>query len=109
MVSKNYPDSTRGKTNAPSDELVEEVVDPAAETHHQNVVTSHLLIKPTHSTQPLDKEVVLRRIRQRKRVNKLRAALESFFLPFSQKPNNNDKACLPETDKRWVDDAFADL
>uniref|UniRef100_A0A2N9G0R5 Uncharacterized protein n=1 Tax=Fagus sylvatica TaxID=28930 RepID=A0A2N9G0R5_FAGSY len=71
----------------------------------QNPVTSHLYIKPTHSTQPLDKEVVLRRIRQRKRVNKVKATFQALVSsPFSAKP---DKVSVHK--KKWADDAFAAL
>lgn len=75
--------------------------DPEAET--QNPFTSHLYIKPKHSTQTMDKEAVLRRIRQRKRVNKVTATVKALLIsPFSENP---DKVSVHE--KRWVDDAFA--
>ncbi|BFG17871.1 hypothetical protein CerSpe_041450 [Prunus speciosa] len=82
--------------------LKEEQEDPAA-THHghsiSNYVSSHVHIKPTHTSQPLDKDVVLRRIRQRKRVNRVRAALQALLIssPFSP----------PVHENKWVDDAFA--
>lgn len=47
-----------------------------------NIVSSHLQLKgdPNNKTAgTLDKEVVLRRIRQRKRVNKFRSLVGSFF------------------------------
>lgn len=51
------------------------------------IVTSHLQLKcdPNNKTGTLDKEVVLRRIRQRKRVNKLRSFVGSFF-PSAKSP-----------------------
>lgn len=98
MVSKTQPNSTKAKT------IVTKGFSGRA--RNSKPCTSHLYIKPTHPTEPLDKEVVLQRIRQRKRVNKLRAALEALFSPFAQKPN---KSSTPESNKRWVDDAFAAL
>lgn len=90
-----------------------------ADTHHGNEVgeedkdgddgvcgvSTHLYVRPVHSSQALDKEVVLRRIRQRKRVNKVRAALHSFLGMPGKKvatpPTNQNPA------KKWIDDAFA--
>lgn len=69
-----------------------------------NLVTSHLHIKPTDPTQTLDKEVVLRRIRQRKRVNKWKAMVQALVSSaFSAKP---EKA-VSVHGKKWIDDAFA--
>ncbi|TKY75115.1 hypothetical protein E2542_SST03881 [Spatholobus suberectus] len=42
-------------------------------------VTSQLCIKPIQNSQKLDKEVVLRRIRYRKRMNKVRSAVGAFL------------------------------
>lgn len=62
-------------------------------------VSTLLYLKPTHTSETLDKDVVLRRIRQRKRVNKLRAALQALLTtPVS--PSVHEK-------NKWVDDAFA--
>ena len=69
-----------------------------------NLVTSHHHIKPTDPTQTLDKEVVLRRIRQRKRVNKWKAMVQALVSSaFSAKP---EKA-VSVHGKKWIDDAFA--
>ena len=69
----------------------------------QNPITSHLYLKPTHPAQSLDKEVVLRRFRQRKRLNKVKATLKALLgSPLSEKPK---QVSAPE--KKWVDDAFA--
>ncbi|KAM1388086.1 hypothetical protein ACFX2I_016254 [Malus domestica] len=77
--------------------LKEEQKEPA-ETYEHNYVSSHVHIKPTHTSQPLDKEIVLRRIRQRKRVNRVRAALQALLSsPSSPSVQEN----------KWVDDAFA--
>lgn len=100
LVSKNEPISTKAKNLA---EEEEEEGEELAET--QNPVTSHLYLKPAHSSQSLDKEEVLQRIRQRKRVNKIGGALQALFkVSSSPKPN---KVSAPQ--KRWVDDAFAAL
>ncbi|KAK7410000.1 hypothetical protein VNO78_00457 [Psophocarpus tetragonolobus] len=65
-------------------------------------VTSQLQIKQIQNSQKLDKEVVLRRIRHRKRMNKLRSAVRGFF--FST--NTSDATAQG---KKWIDDAFAAL
>lgn len=101
MVPKSQPINTTIPINN-NNNLVEDQEDPET----KETVTSHLCIKPAHSNQPLDKEVVLRRIRLRKRVNKVRAALQPFLSPFSAKPKP-DKVSMPE--RKWVDDAFAAL
>ncbi|KAH7524031.1 hypothetical protein FEM48_Zijuj06G0075200 [Ziziphus jujuba var. spinosa] len=105
MVPKSQPTNTKYKTNPNpnnnNNNMVEEQEDPS-ETKEK--VTSHIYIKPAHSIQPWDKEVVLRRIRQRKRVNKVRAALQAFLSPFSAKPNR-----VSMHQNKWVDDAFAAL
>ena len=64
-------------------------------------VTSKLFLKPSENQKPgnMDKEVVLRRIRHRRRVNKVRAAVGSFFSsPFST-----------DHHRKWLDDPFAAL
>jgi hypothetical protein len=66
-----------------------------------NSVTSFIYLKPVHSTETRDKEEVLQRIRQRKRVNKVRDRLQGFLgWLFSSKSEN-------EVSVKWVDDAFA--
>lgn len=68
-------------------------------------VTSQLFLKPIENSGNLDKEVVLRRIRHRKRVNKVRAVVGSILsLPFSTKTDTGDASVRQ---KKWVDDAFA--
>ncbi|CAN8302816.1 unnamed protein product [Cochlearia groenlandica] len=63
-------------------------------------VSTHLYIKRVPSTQALDKEVILRRIRQRKRANKVRSVFQLWLgLPFSSK--KRDKSC----DQDLEDDA----
>lgn len=66
------------------------------------VVSSHLYLKPAHTTGTLDKAVVLRRIRHRKRVNKLKSAVRSLVSSPAADGNEN-----PVPRVRWVDDAFA--
>lgn len=66
-------------------------------------VTRELQIKAISNgggNMEMDKEVVLRRIRQRKRVNKFRAALQALLSsPFSKTTPDNS----------WLDDPFAAL
>ncbi|OWM74476.1 hypothetical protein CDL15_Pgr003979 [Punica granatum] len=70
------------------------------------LVSTHVYIKPVHSSEQLDREVVLRRFRQRKRANRVRSALARLFVsPFREKADG--KAVKPDQPKRWVDDAFA--
>lgn len=59
-------------------------------------VSTHLYIKRIPSTQALDREVVLRRIRQRRRANKVRSVFQLLFgFPFLSKKregnNEHDK------------------
>lgn len=56
-------------------------------------VSTHLYIRRIPSTQALDREVVLRRIRQRRRANKVRSVFQLLFrFPFLSKKHegNND-------------------
>ncbi|KAK7310884.1 hypothetical protein RJT34_08663 [Clitoria ternatea] len=70
-------------------------------------VTRQLCIKPiVNSHQNLDREMVLRRIRHRKRMNKVRSTVGAFLRsPFSTDTADNSSL----QGKRWVDDAFAAL
>ncbi|OIT38788.1 hypothetical protein A4A49_10332 [Nicotiana attenuata] len=70
-------------------------------------VTSHICLKPPHTTGSLNKDVVLRRIRHRKQVNKLKSATQSFLgFPFKTSSKNENKVTNSQM-IRWVDDAFA--
>ena len=82
--------------------------DEQLQTDKSNV-TSHVYLKPAHSGQSLEKEEVLRRIRQRKRVTKLTSAFQGMVrLPLSSKPKPKAKpVSLPH--KSWLDDPFAAL
>ncbi|KAB1220511.1 hypothetical protein CJ030_MR3G015764 [Morella rubra] len=95
-------------TQSPADPNGENITDKTTTIDieaTQNPHISRLYIKSTNSAQPLDREVVLRRIRQRKRVNKIKSTLQALFgLPFSGKPEK-----VSAHEKRWVDDAFAAL
>ncbi|KAI3830394.1 hypothetical protein MKX03_033506 [Papaver bracteatum] len=77
------------------------------------VISSHLFLKPTHTSQSLDKDVVLRRIRQRRRATKVRNAFQSFltFPKFSSKTAandaNKDNGSSTHHQVKWLDDAFA--
>ncbi|KAJ9186649.1 hypothetical protein P3X46_002196 [Hevea brasiliensis] len=99
LVSKSQPTLSEAENNTNNNNSREDEEDP--EILSAVTVTSHVRLKPAHSTQTLDKEVVLRRIRQRKRHNKVRAAVQGFFgLPVSSKTDN-------KVSVKWVDDAFA--
>ena len=70
------------------------------EDEQEEDISSHLHLKPAGT---LDKAVVLRRIRHRKRVNKLKSALQSVVaLPPAADGNQSSAPRI-----RWVDDAFA--
>ncbi|GFY86922.1 hypothetical protein Acr_05g0005610 [Actinidia rufa] len=47
------------------------------ETENGSLVSTHIYLKPTPSTGTLEKKVVLRRIRHRKCMNKVRAAVKA--------------------------------
>ncbi|CBI19614.3 unnamed protein product, partial [Vitis vinifera] len=72
LVSKPQPSSSDSEKITNSDDR--------EDSDTLLTVTSYLHLKPAQSSQTLDKDLVLRRIRHRKRVNK---------------------------EKKWVDDAFA--
>lgn len=89
------------------------------------IVTSHLQLKsdPNNKTGALDKEVVLRRIRQRKRVNKFRSLVGSFFpstkstsAVTGEQEHDNDTEnsvsspvqVLHQSTTKWVDNPFVD-
>ncbi|KAJ6675730.1 hypothetical protein OIU85_011846 [Salix viminalis] len=69
--TQSPPESENNISNATSSEDQE---DPEI----FNSVTSFVYIKPAHSTKTRDKEEVLRRIRQRKRANKVRGGLQGL-------------------------------
>ncbi|GER29980.1 LPS-assembly protein LptD [Striga asiatica] len=75
-------------------------------------VTSHLYLKPAHTTGTLDKAVVLRRIRHRKRVNRVKSAVGALLGQRSASTSNTAAADGGETfgvcpRLIWADDAFA--
>ncbi|KAL2242052.1 UNVERIFIED_CONTAM: hypothetical protein Sindi_0323200 [Sesamum indicum] len=75
------------------------------EDNPAGLVTSHLYLKPAHATGTLDKAVVLRRIRHRKRVNKVKSAVQALLSsPFA---SNADDKKTSVVRIRWADDAFA--
>ena len=73
------------------------------ETGNPSLVSTHIYLKPPHSTETLEKQVVLRRIRHRKRINKVRTAVQALL--GSPTAANPDKVSANQM--RWVDDAFA--
>ncbi|XVE69970.1 hypothetical protein DITRI_Ditri10aG0033800 [Diplodiscus trichospermus] len=80
--------------------------DDKEEREKMDSVTTHLYIKQSHSKQAMDKEVVLRRIRHRKRMNNVKSTLLSF-IGSSLPAKNDNKVSVQEI--KWVDDAFAAL
>lgn len=100
LVSKAQPTLSEAENNTNSNNNSREDED---EIGSSVPVTSHVLLKPAHSNQTLDKEVVLRRIRQRKRHNKVRAAVQGFF-GLRDSSKTDDRVSV-----KWVDDAFAAL
>ncbi|KAI4316770.1 hypothetical protein L6164_024715 [Bauhinia variegata] len=91
---------------------VEEEAAEEDEKMENNIgVTTHVYIKAAHTdrSRSLDKEVVLRRIRQRRRSHKVQAAFQSLIIsPFSSTATATATASS-NTHKRWIDDAFAAL
>nr|DAD40582.1 TPA_asm: hypothetical protein HUJ06_014905 [Nelumbo nucifera] len=65
-------------------------------------VTTRLYLKPSRTSETLDKDDVLRRIRHRKRVNKVRNALQALLN--SPLPGRMDDFLQEE---RWLEDAFS--
>jgi len=49
------------------------------DTETPDFVSTHICIKRIHTTQTLDREVVLRSIRQRRRVNKVKSVFQTLF------------------------------
>lgn len=68
------------------------------------IISSHLYLKPAHARGTLDKAVVLRRIRHRKRVNKVKSAVQAFL---GSSDIGNNTTCDHPHIIRWADDAFS--
>lgn len=102
IVSKNNPPPSDQSHQI--DQNIDEINPEENEKPFKpNLVTTHIYLKPTHSTETLEKEVVLRRLRQRKRMGKVGTAVKALLSsPFASKP---DKVSVHH--KKWVDDAFA--
>ncbi|KAG8389982.1 hypothetical protein BUALT_Bualt01G0036000 [Buddleja alternifolia] len=96
--------------NNKNSENKEEKEDQREEENPSNI-TTYLCLKPPpppHTTGTLDKEVVLRRIRHRKRVNKVKSAVQALLSsPFASDhvDSNNKISSVPRI--KWADDAFA--
>ncbi|KAJ4841067.1 hypothetical protein Tsubulata_023576 [Turnera subulata] len=97
LVSKPQPDLSKAE-NISHNKQQEEEDQESTET----TVSSHVHLKPAHSIGTLDKEEVLRRIRQRKRANKVRSTLQGLVGMLFSSKTDDEKACV-----KWVDDAFA--
>lgn len=89
--------SLLSKKNPANSNCRVETTEEEEEEGQQQVVSSQLYLKPT------DKEVVLRRIRHRKRVNKVKSAVQTLF----SSPFASDNKTGSVTQIRWADDAFA--
>lgn len=89
----------------------EEEKEENSNDNHNPSISTHLYLKPVHTTGTLDKQVVLRRIRHRKRLNNLRAVanylLGSIFSSKKTNEKSHDVDIPNEHKNRWVDDAFA--
>lgn len=60
------------------------------DTETPDFVSTHIFIKRT-TTEPLDREVILRRLRQRRRANKVRSVFQLLFgLPFLSKKQDGN-------------------
>ncbi|CAI9777801.1 unnamed protein product [Fraxinus pennsylvanica] len=71
-------------------------------------ITTHLYLKPCHTHDTLDKNVVLRRIRHhRKRVNKVKSAVQGLFSSPTPFASNTNKTPSPQI--KLADDPFAAL
>lgn len=79
--------------------------DDEQEENENPSITTHLSLKRCHTGDTLDKNVVLRRIRHRKRVNKIKSAVQGLFR--SPLTSNTNKTSNPQI--KWADDAFAAL
>lgn len=85
------------------------------ENNTQNIsaaaVTSRIQLKqPANSGDTLDKDVVLRRIRHRRRVNKLKSTVKAFLGFASSYNKDKDKHKQTAVNSQmisWADDAFA--
>ena len=89
------------------EEEPEELEDAPA---HPSSITTKIYLKPLHPSEKMDKDVILRRIRPHKRMNKLRRAAEALCgSTFSTTVNTKPKIDRGELPQRWVDDAFAAL
>lgn len=81
------------------------------EENNNNSISSHLYLKPVHTSGTLDKQVVLRRIRHRKRVKNLRTTANSllgYLFPSKKtKEDHNNTVVKVDETTRWIDDAFA--
>ncbi|CAI9763683.1 unnamed protein product [Fraxinus pennsylvanica] len=100
-----YPSVSR-KDLSDISETKDKKEDETEQEENENLsITTHLYLKPCHTSDTLDKNVVLRRIRHRKRVNKVKSAVQGLFrCPFA---SNTNKTSNPQI--KWADDAFAAL
>ena len=100
---QNHPTQSQSETITTNHNNIE------SEDHqnheNQSHVTSQLCLKHTHSSEKLDKDVVLRRFRHRRRVNKVQTVVKALVGSlFSTKSTDKVSA---HNNMRWADDAFA--
>ncbi|KAG9440812.1 hypothetical protein H6P81_020977 [Aristolochia fimbriata] len=77
--------------------------EPEPERAANGAVTCQLYLKPHKNSESLDKDVVLRRIRHRKRVNRVRSVMRSLLTP----PESKGNSPTARHEDLWLDDAFS--
>ncbi|KAK9756369.1 hypothetical protein RND81_01G092000 [Saponaria officinalis] len=93
--------------NVEVEEEIEELEENETGIEYSNI-TSHLYLNPVDPGKKASREVILRRIRHRKRVNKVKSAVEALFSSlFSTSANTSLKKVTVQSPQKWVDDAFA--
>ncbi|KMS96585.1 hypothetical protein BVRB_8g201550 [Beta vulgaris subsp. vulgaris] len=94
-----------GKVDIEEEEEGAGVLEADAPTN-PSYITSQICLKAIHPSQKMDKDVILRRIRHRKRVNKVKNAVEALFkFPYTSAATTNLKEDRVEF-QGWVNDAF---
>ncbi|KAF8410602.1 hypothetical protein HHK36_003134 [Tetracentron sinense] len=94
LVSKKQASVSETEKNSCSDDRERE------EPKH---VTSQLYLKPTHASESLDKHILLQRIRQHKRINKVQTALKGLMSsPFSGRTDD-----FTVHEQIWLEDTFS--
>ncbi|PWA54646.1 hypothetical protein CTI12_AA431970 [Artemisia annua] len=87
-------------SNDPDNVFLEDDYD---EDNTSRCVSRRLYLKPTHASGNLDKQVILKRIRRRKRMNLVKSTINSLFATKTTPPTGNSSP----NKMRWIDDPFA--